>query len=67
MTTPFTLYVEFRIGDFVYARVEPGRKGMVVGYDVRPGFILYYVVWQENEHTYHYDIELTSEPSYTNE
>lgn len=58
------LFVLFRIGEIVYSRLDPERKGMVLGYDVRPDLTHYYVVWSDGEYSYNYEMQLSSEPNY---
>lgn len=56
-----TVYVKFDLEDTVYLKLAEERQpGMVTGWLVSPGGILYDVSWPCGGHsTRHYDIELT--------
>lgn len=61
------IYPKFDFGDVVYHRTakEP-RKGIVVGWNVRPNVIQYCVAWASDSCEVHFDMELTTvfEPDY---
>jgi hypothetical protein len=54
---------EFELGQAVFHRtVSDQRAGMVTGIQIRPGTILYLVVWPNNlDERYHYGIELSAQ------
>lgn len=55
------IYPKFDFGDVVYHRTaKEERKGIIVGWNVRPGGIQYVVAWDAETTEVHFDIELTT-------
>ncbi len=55
------IYPKFDLGDVVYHKTaKEERKGIIVGWNVRPGMIHYVVAWDEETTECHFEMELTT-------
>ena len=55
------IYPKFDFGDVVYHRTaKEERKGILVGWNVRPNVIQYVVAWASDSCEVHFDMELTT-------
>ncbi len=53
-------------GTMLYHRADPETGGIVTGYGIRPGGVISYgVTWEDHEESYHFEIELTEEKTYS--
>ena len=59
--------VKFNLGEIVYMVIKPEQAGMITGLLFRPFGVLYFVTWGGANETTHYDIELTTEKTFSNE
>lgn len=57
--------VKFNLGDTVYLKLNPSEPCMVTGILFRPGHIIYKLTWKNASETNHYDMELTTEKTYS--
>ena len=55
----------FSLGQIVYHRIVANEAGIITGLLIRPTGITYGVTWSDMEEVFHYDIELSSEKSFT--
>lgn len=58
-------FVNFRLGEIVYFKVDDDKKGVVTGILYRPDGVAYMVTWNDCNEQAHFACELTIEKTFS--